>query len=119
MKLVFKNATWLIEQIDEAIAREEKEWEEYIAQWKFNLLSEKRYTWYFKAYYTTLEQVDKEINATLADIWSTERWVYAKMCGRVENLNLIKAACGKAKERDALVHLDDEDYVLIFGRGNE
>ncbi len=116
MKLVFKNAIWLIEQIDRAIDREDKEWEEYIAQWKQNILSEKRHTWYLKLYSPTPEQADKEINEKLSDIWSDERMVYCKKCWRVEKLTLLKSACSRAKERDALVHLDDEEYVLIFGR---
>lgn len=116
MKLVFKNATWLIEQIDKAIEREDKEWEEYINQWKQNILSKKRYTWYLKPYYPTQEQADKEITTSLSDIWNTDYMVYCKKCWRVDKLLLLKSACTKAKERDALVHLEDDEYVLIFGK---
>lgn len=115
MKLVFKNVAWLIEQIDKAIAREDGRWEEYIAQWKQNLLSKKRYTWYFKQYSPAPEQADKEINEKLSDIWSNERMTYCRKCWRVDKLLLLKSVCNKAKERDALIYLDDEEYVLIFG----
>lgn len=115
MKLVFKNATWLIEQIDKAIEREDKRWEEYIDQWKQSLLSKKRYTWYLKPYYPTPEQAGKEIATSLSDIWNTDYMVYCRKCWRVDKLLLLKSACTKAKERDALIYLDDEEYALIFG----
>lgn len=114
MKLAFKNATWLVEQIDKAIAREDKEWEEYIAQWKFNLLTKERTKWWGKKYFLTEAEVEEVIKSSLNNYNCHECWVRAQCKGRLNALCKMRQMVLIAKERDATVELSEQDYKLIF-----
>lgn len=114
MKLVFKNATWLIEQIDRAIAREDKEWEEYIAQWKFNLLTKERTKWWGKKYFLTEAEAEKIIDTDLYNPCKQEYWGRGRYRDRINSLSKLRQMANTAKDRDATVELSEEDYKLIF-----